>query len=53
MTAHRLSTIKNVNLILVLDTECIVERGAHEVFTAKQGKYYQMYRLQSGIEQTN
>ncbi|WP_010290332.1 ABC transporter ATP-binding protein [Kurthia massiliensis] len=53
MIAHRLSTIKNANLILVLDAGRIVERGTHEELLAKQGKYYQMYRLQSGIEQTN
>ena len=53
MIAHRLSTIKNANLILVLDAGRIVERGTHEALLAKQGKYYQMYRLQSGIEQTN
>ena len=50
--AHRLSTIKNANLILVLDAGRIVERGTHEELLAKQGKYYQMYRLQSGM-QTN
>lgn len=48
--AHRLSTIKNANLILVLDAGRIVERGTHEALLAKQGKYYQMYRLQSGMQ---
>lgn len=53
MIAHRLSTIKNANLILVLDAGRIVERGTHDELLAKRGKYYQMYRLQSGMKQTN
>lgn len=48
--AHRLSTIKNANLILVLDAGRIIERGTHDTLLAKRGKYYQMYRLQSGME---
>ncbi|WP_010307091.1 ABC transporter ATP-binding protein [Kurthia senegalensis] len=50
--AHRLSTIKNANQILVLDAGEIVERGMHDDLLALQGKYHQMYRLQSGL-QTN
>jgi len=50
--AHRLSTIKNADLILVLDRGEIVERGNHDQLMEKQGRYYQMYQLQSGELQT-
>lgn len=46
--AHRLSTIRNADLILVLDHGVIAERGDHETLMALRGKYFQMYRLQSG-----
>lgn len=47
--AHRLSTIKDANLILVLDAGHIVERGTHDELLAKHGRYYDMYRLQTGM----
>lgn len=47
--AHRLSTIKDANLILVLDAGQIVERGTHDELLAKHGRYYDMYRLQTGM----
>ncbi len=46
--AHRLSTIKDANLILVLDAGRIIESGTHDQLLAKQGRYYDMYRLQNG-----
>lgn len=46
--AHRLSTIKNADQILVLDRGEIVERGNHEELMKEKGKYYQMYELQQG-----
>ncbi|CAG7647504.1 ABC transporter ATP-binding protein [Paenibacillus allorhizosphaerae] len=46
--AHRLSTIRSADRILVLDHGRIVERGNHEELMRQRGKYYQMYRLQSG-----
>lgn len=45
--AHRLSTIRDAQLILVLDKGNIIERGTHDELIAKQGTYYDMYRLQS------
>jgi len=41
--AHRLSTVRNSNVIMVLDQGVIIERGSHEELIAKKGKYYQLY----------
>ena len=41
--AHRLSTVKNSNVIMVLDKGEIIERGTHEELVAKKGTYYQLY----------
>ena len=41
--AHRLSTVKNSDVIMVLDHGVIIERGSHEELIAKKGKYYQLY----------
>lgn len=49
--AHRLSTIKNADQILVLDAGEIVERGKHDELLALDGRYSQMYELQSGNKQ--
>jgi ATP-binding cassette subfamily B protein len=46
--AHRLSTIRSADCILVLDRGVIAERGTHDKLMALQGRYYQMYLLQSG-----
>jgi ATP-binding cassette subfamily B multidrug efflux pump len=41
--AHRLSTVKNSNVIIVLDHGRIIERGTHDDLIAKKGEYYQLY----------
>jgi ATP-binding cassette subfamily B protein len=41
--AHRLSTVQNADVILVLDHGRIIERGNHEQLIAEKGKYYQLY----------
>ena len=41
--AHRLSTVKNSNVIMVLDHGRIIERGTHEQLIKEKGQYYQLY----------
>ena len=41
--AHRLSTVRNSDVIMVLDHGVVIERGSHEKLIAERGKYYQLY----------
>ncbi|MFV0537540.1 MAG: ABC transporter ATP-binding protein [Dysgonomonas sp.] len=44
--AHRLSTVRNVDKILVLDHGQIIEQGSHQELIAQKGKYYSLYQEQ-------
>lgn len=46
--AHRLATVKNCDLIIVLDNGEIVEQGSHEELLENQGRYYRLWQLQQG-----
>ena len=41
--AHRLSTVRNANAIMVLEDGVIIERGDHEDLLAQKGRYYELY----------
>ena len=41
--AHRLSTVRNANAIMVLENGEIIERGDHDELVAQRGRYYQLY----------
>ena len=44
--AHRLSTLKNVDRIIVMDLGRVVEQGTFKELMAKKGKFYQLNQLQ-------
>ena len=41
--AHRLSTVRNSDCIMVLEQGRIIERGTHDQLIAEKGRYYQLY----------
>jgi len=49
--AHRLSTIRRADQILVIEGGRIVERGTHASLYAAQGRYFEMYTKQHGLEE--
>ena len=48
--AHRLSTIRGANQILVMEDGLLVERGTHPQLMSLQGRYYDLYTRQLGVE---
>ena len=48
--AHRLSTIRRADQILVIEQGRVVESGTHESLYAAQGRYYELYTKQHGLE---
>jgi subfamily B ATP-binding cassette protein MsbA len=49
--AHRLSTIRRADQILVLEHGLIVERGTHAELLQHQGRYFELYTKQAGLEE--
>ena len=49
--AHRLSTVKDADNIIVLDKGCVAEQGNHTVLTEKQGLYYHLVKNQLELGQ--
>ena len=48
--AHRLSTVRNSNAIMVLENGSIIERGTHDELLKEKGRYYELYQ---GIKELN
>lgn len=48
--AHRLSTVRNSNAIMVLENGEVIERGDHDELLAQKGKYYQLYTGQFELD---
>jgi ATP-binding cassette subfamily B protein len=46
VVAHRLSTVKNADKIIVLDKGIVIEQGSHQQLISKQGEYYQLIKNQ-------
>ena len=48
--AHRLSTVRDANAILVIEDGRIIERGDHDDLLAQRGRYYELYMGQSELD---
>ena len=46
LIAHRLGTIRNADMIMVIDGGLLVEKGSHESLIAREGRYYELYSSQ-------
>jgi ATP-binding cassette, subfamily B, multidrug efflux pump len=46
MISHRISSIKNADIIFYIDNGCLIEKGSHKDLLAKEGQYSNMYRKQ-------
>lgn len=49
--AHRISSVREADLILMMEKGHVVEQGTHQELVAKKGQYYEVYRKQLGLEQ--
>jgi subfamily B ATP-binding cassette protein MsbA len=47
--AHRLSTVKKADQILVIENGCVIEQGTHASLYQDRGRYYQLYTKQRGL----
>ena len=48
--AHRLSTVRNSNAIMVLEKGEVIERGSHDELLEQKGRYYQLYTGQFELD---
>ena len=48
--AHRLSTVRNADCIVVIERGQIMEKGSHAQLMAQQGRYYQLYTGQFELD---
>ena len=48
--AHRLSTVRNADAIIVIEDGRIIERGDHDDLLAQRGRYYQLYTGQFELD---
>ena len=51
MIAHRLSTVRNADKLIVLDKGQIAEIGTHAMLLKKNGLYSELWRVQAGIRE--
>ena len=49
IVAHRLSTVRNANKIVVFENGSIIEQGTHDELVTLDGKYAALWRVQTGI----
>ncbi len=47
--AHRISSVREADVILMMEKGRVVEQGTHEALVAKRGKYYEVYQKQLGL----